>query len=238
MNFSENVGLGDRFIRELRTNGGTLCISALSVAEACRLDDPRHAHHIDRFLREIGQQIYCADMLATFKSESPYTGLLTAPPADQDLVREMLVPPEFCVPGTFVRAWMHRAKVAPTFNDINLQVAERFAAFRETEEYRKKAKNARLDRQVPWLHIVVAELMRPAILNSQEAIAESDTADLQHAVMGLMHCDFVLLDGKWADRATSLRQRLGERGGHLARCFSGRGNGCETFLRALETYPR
>src|SRR3546814_8715763 len=95
MNFSENAGLGDRFIRGLRANGGTLCISALSVAEACRLDDPRHAHHIDRFLRALGQQIYCADMLATFKSESSYSGLLTTPPADQDLAREMLAPRNF-----------------------------------------------------------------------------------------------------------------------------------------------
>src|SRR3546814_11564030 len=101
---------------------------------------------------------------------------------------------------------MHRAKVVPTFNDIDLQVAKRFAAFRETEEYRKKAKNVRLDRQVPWLHIVVAELMRPAILNSREPIAESDTADLQHAVIGLMYCDLVLPYWKWAGRAPSLRQ--------------------------------
>lgn len=111
--FSESPELSDRFISGLRKNHGTLCISGLNVAETCRMEDPRHAHHIDRFLREVGLQIYCVDVLATFQSEDPYTGVLTAPPADQDLAREMLEPPEFGVPGTFGRAWMHRKRVVP-----------------------------------------------------------------------------------------------------------------------------
>lgn len=236
--FSDNCELSDRFISGLRRSGGTLCISGLNVAETCRMEDPRHAHNIDRFLRDVGQQVYCADVLATFQSEQPYTGTLKAPPADQDLAREMLEPTEFCIPGTFGRSWMHRKKVAPDFDYINAKVASRFAEFRETTEYRERARIARPNRQIPWIHIIVSELMRPAILNLHEGIAENDTPDLQHAVMGLMHCDLVVLDGKWADRAASLRKRLGERGSHLAWCFSGRGNGCENFLRALETYPR
>jgi hypothetical protein len=84
------------------------------------------------------------------------------------------------------------------------------------------------------------ELLRPLVLAPQEPFKPNDAADLIHAVIPAGYCDFVLLDGKWADRVERVRKRVADQGLRLklARVFSQRNDGIERFLDELGSFPR
>ena len=64
--------------------------------------------------------------------------------------------------------------------------------------------------------------------------------DLLHAAMPVNCCDFVLLDGPWAERVEKMRPRVSKTAMEMpiASCFSQRNNGVESFLAALENFDR
>jgi hypothetical protein len=78
------------------------------------------------------------------------------------------------------------------------------------------------------------------VLAPQEPFKPNDAADLIHAVVPAGYCDFVLLDGKWADRIERVRVRARNHGVDmkLARVLSERRNGLELFLQELENFAR
>ena len=59
-----------------------------------------------------------------------------------------------------------------------------------------------------------------------------------HAAMPINCCDYVLLDGPWVERVNKMKQRIKKTGMimPIAKCFSNRNNGVESFLADLEVF--
>ncbi len=59
-----------------------------------------------------------------------------------------------------------------------------------------------------------------------------------HAAMPINCCDYVLLDGAWAERVEKMRRRIAKVGSvmPLAKCFSRRNDGVQAFLGELEAF--
>jgi hypothetical protein len=86
--------------------------------------------------------------------------------------------------------------------------------------------------------VILGELFRGFTLDSSASISKNDVIDLMHAAMPINCCDYVLLDGPWVERVNKMKQRI-ERTGMImpiAKCFSRKNNGVESFLADLETF--
>ena len=83
----------------------------------------------------------------------------------------------------------------------------------------------------------MGELVRGFVLDSNAAITENDAVDLVQAAMPLNCCDYVLLDGPWAERVAKMKLRLGKSPMvmPIAKCFSRRNDGISAFLTDLES---
>jgi hypothetical protein len=68
------------------------------------------------------------------------------------------------------------------------------------------------------------------------SIDRNDAGDIHHAILSIVYCDYVLLDGKWEDLHERMKRRFTELGLTIrtATVFSGRRQGVEQFLEALE----
>lgn len=234
MGFAEQSQMRARLVDGLRAASGSLCLTAISLAEICRVDDPRHAHHIDSLLQELQGNVFAIHLADLLSGQAPYAAGRTHLPYDHELGFELTRPREFCIPGPFGRTWQARSRGAAAFNEMAVNVAAAFDRMRAVDEYREKALTAKPDRVAPWVYVVSGELMRAAVLNVKEKISPNDAADLQHALVALMCCDLSLLDKKFAARAESARSRLRDRGEQLGRCYSSKG--IETFLDALTSW--
>ena len=87
--------------------------------------------------------------------------------------------------------------------------------------------------------MLLGELVRELVLDPKLVITENDMVDLQHAMISIRCCDFVLLDRKWEQRVNTLRRRIEKKQEpqiRIAQCFSKRGNGVEKFLQQLEAF--
>jgi hypothetical protein len=72
------------------------------------------------------------------------------------------------------------------------------------------------------------------------ASARAASARRHGGVMPLNCCDYVLLDGPWAERVKRMKARI-ERSAMvmpLAKCFSRRDNGVAAFLDDLESFDK
>jgi hypothetical protein len=89
---------------------------------------------------------------------------------------------------------------------------------------------------VPTL-AVFQELIRPVYLDKRLKLSPNDGGDIQHAIMAIAYCDFVLLDGKWKEMHERMKKRFKKLGVTIptAQVFSGGLGGIEEFLNALET---
>lgn len=236
MTFAENEELGERLVGALTLSGGRWCMTLMSMAEICHVADRRHAEHIDRLLAKAQRFLHPIRLTEVLLQPEHYEDRSTLPPWDEGLANELALPREFCVPGAFGRAWAARSRAAATFASMTDRVAAEFNAWRKNPENIMQAKSARLDRPSRWIYVLIGELMRPAVLNASERISRQDSADLLHSLTALAYCDLALLDGKFAERANTAKRRLGVRGAHLPTAFSARGDGVESFLRALEKF--
>ena len=82
--------------------------------------------------------------------------------------------------------------------------------------------------------------MRGFNLDPNAPISANDAIDLLHAAMPVNCCDFVLLDGPWAERVEKMKHRVAKTTMEMpmARCFSQRNSGVQRFLSELEAFDR
>ena len=86
--------------------------------------------------------------------------------------------------------------------------------------------------------MIMGELLRGFILDSNAPMSENDAVDLIHAAMPLNCCDYVLLDGPWTERVEKMKLRLSKSSMvmPIAKCFSQRNDGINVFLTDLENF--
>jgi hypothetical protein len=96
----------------------------------------------------------------------------------------------------------------------------------------------RWDDSRPRTLLILGELLRGYVLDSNASMSENDAVDLIHAAMPLNCCDYVLLDGPWAERVAKMKLRLAKSSMvmPIAKCFSRRNEGISAVLADLENF--
>lgn len=144
----------------------------------------------------------------------------------------------FTPQGVAELAYQNRAGI----NDMIRSIAQSFTAAvakaRADPNYVHKSHNTPLDDSRPRTLLILGELLRGFILDSGAQMSENHAVDLLHAAMPLNCCDFVLLDGPWAERVAKMKLRLARSSMvmPLAKCFSQRNDGVNAFLADLENF--
>jgi hypothetical protein len=134
----------------------------------------------------------------------------------------------------------HRAVMREALQDLACSLREALVAARGDPAYVQKARVVPpSDARLRTL-LIFGELMRGFNLDPNSPIEENDVIDLLHAAIPINCCDFVLLDGPWAERVQKMNQRLRKNSMNMpvARCFSPRSAGMTTFLSELESFDK
>lgn len=233
--------LAATLIAALQASGGTLCISVVNAAEACKASDPKHARRIDTFLAAAMPQIAMVDLGAMAISEGiPDTAegeipvyALGDPPLERQLAFEfaMIVSKPNGI-GWVESAWLQRERRGDILSTVSANIATRWDEERQKEAWRDRARTAPLNRPAKRAWRVIADVMRPAVINTAQSIPVNDGADCLHALV-LPYCDFVLLDHKWADRAESTRRRFEKHGEKIGKTISQRTGGVAKLVEEL-----
>lgn len=239
MLFSSDAGLRVRLADAIHRSGGSLCIAPTHGGELCRVDDPRHAKDFDALLAAVWPHVFFIHVPQLLKMRDIETPL---PPGDLHGAAEAFRRYRHGR-GYFENLWTMgrtrrpgRQTLTEIFDKATTNTALKVDETRQDEKFKAKAKRfqPKNGRSRTW--VILGELMRPTILNDAQAFTVNDGGDMQHA-LGLVHCDFVLLDAAWVARVESGRRRLSEAGVELGKVYSKRTNGVERFLADLEAWP-
>jgi hypothetical protein len=133
---------------------------------------------------------------------------------------------------------INRNDLTRTIDEVTQMIIEGHKSIREDSDYLRKAKITLPGNNRTRTMVILGELFRGFTLDSSASISKNDVIDLMHAAMPINCCDYVLLDGPWVERVNKMKQRI-ERTGMImpiAKCFSRKNNGVESFLADLETF--
>lgn len=247
--FSEELDLQDRFVCSLLAKAGTLLLSHISFSEFAALSDARHCDQAEAFFERLLPNIYLTDfafdkLLQKERGEHNNAKRFW-PPADLPQLK-LFVERAGCqssrltMKGFVALTHETRYQISESTKVLKRTLVEGFTAARNEAEYVAKARRINpSDKRLRTL-LILGELMRSFNLDPNAPITENDVIDLLHAAMPVNCCDFVLLDGPWAERVEKMRPRVSKTAMEMpiASCFSQRNNGVESFLAALENFDR
>jgi hypothetical protein len=220
-------------------------VSHTNLAELTGPADPRHADEAAAFFEAALPNIYFAMFnvqQAINQEKLPRdTGIRLKAPPDVELL--MTVGRErpddfrpFTIANIIKVIAKHRDRLGATWHESNQELADHINQVRRNLETVRQAKNfSGHPAHVPTL-AVMQELLRPVFLDETLSIDRNDAGDIHHAILSIVYCDYVLLDGKWEDLHERMKRRFTELGLTIrtATVFSGRRQGVEQFLEALE----
>lgn len=247
--FSDDLGIQDRFVNVLMSIGGTLLLSHLSLIEFARATDARHCRDTEVFLERLLPNIFLTDLVLDKVLEQeraePSNQRRFWPSADLPQLkffgeRAQNTHFGFTMHGFITLAYNHRAEVVKSTDHAIRATVECIESARRDLDYVRKARNTVPNDKRPRTKVILGELIRGYILDCTAPISENDAMDLQHAAMSVNCCDYVLLDGPWAERVEKMRRRIAKAGMKMpiAKCFSRRANGVKTFLADLEAFVK
>ena len=245
--FSDDLVLQDRMVAALLEKRGTLLLSNISFAEFAKPSDRRHCIAAEAFIERVLPNIYFTDFaydrLQLQEEAEPNNLRRFWPPADLPQLKLFAERAQgallgFTMHGFISMAHDQHVLLAPVTADTIQIIRGGIEAARNDPSYVRKARNLLPDDKRTRAYVVMAELMREFHLNPSLQIKDNDVIDLLHAAMPVNCCDFVLLDGAWADRVAKLRQRIAKAGAilPLAKCYSRRDDGVSMFLCDLESF--
>lgn len=244
---SSDAVLGGRFLSALKASGGSLIISHVNLAEITGATDPKHADEIAKFLEAVLPNIYFAmfDVEKAIDQEKVArdTNIRLKAVPDIDLLLEVARqrPDDFqpfTIAGVIKVIAKHREKLNTAWKDSNRKLSDHINKVRSNAETVKQAKNFKGHLpHIPTL-AVMQELIRPIFLDKKLAIGPNDAGDIHHAITSITYCDYALLDGKWEDLYGRMARRFSELDLkiRLAKVFSERRKGLESFLNELENH--
>lgn len=245
--FSDDLALQDRLVRALRSKGGTLLLSNISFGEFSVPSDPQHATDAETFIERLLPNIYLTDFALDKVLERENSETNNAkrfwPSADLPQLklfaeRAQNAPLGFTMRGFVTLAHIHRVGIAAATAEVVQQIKAAIEASRADASYVAKARRFQPTDARPRTLVILGELMRGFNLDPIATISDNDVVDLLHAAMPINCCDFVLLDGAWAERVEKMKRRIAKVGSvmSLAKCFSSRNNGVQAFLAELEAF--
>lgn len=245
--FSDDPYLQNRLVNVLMSKGGTLLLSHLSFIEFTQAEDISHCHDAEKFIERLLPNIFFTDFALDKVLEQelakPNNSGRLWPSADLPQLKFFAehaqeTPRGFTMHGLFTMAHLHQAEFTKLISSLARTFHEKFDAARGDPNYVRKAKNIPPCDNRPRTMIILGELMRGFTLDSTATISENDVVDLLHAAMSVNCCDYVLLDGPWVERINKMKQRIAKSGVNMpiAKCFSKRNNGVDTFLDDIEAF--
>jgi hypothetical protein len=247
--FSDDLELQDWFVNALMSKGGTLLLSNLSFSEFAGATDPRHCRDAEAFLERLLPNIFLTDfaldkVLEQERTE-PNNQKRVWPSADLPQLklfaeRTQSAPLGFTMHGFITLAHSNRVELSKATNDLIRMILDGLERARSDPSYVIKARNVLPSDARPRTLVILGELLRGFNLDHTAPISENDVIDLLHAAMPVNCCDYVLLDGPWAERVEKMRQRMVKAATNMpiAKCFSKRGNGIAAFLADLEAFVK
>jgi hypothetical protein len=245
--FSDDAGMQDRFVNALMSKRGTLLLSNLSFSEFARATDVRHSRDAEVFIERLLPNIFLTDFaldkVLEQEQAEPNNERRFWPSADLPQLklfaeRAQDAPLGFTMRGFITEAHINRVELSKLTDGLNRMVLDGLEAARSDPDYVRKAKSIAPSDTRTRTMVILGELMRGFTLDSTAPISENDVVDLLHAAMPVNCCDYVLLDGPWAERVDKLRHRIAKSSMNMtiAKCFSKRANGAEAFLADLEGF--
>ncbi len=247
--FSDDLELQDRFVNALMSKGGTLLLSHLSLGEFAGATDPRHYRDAEAFLERLLPNIFLTDfaldkVLEQERTE-PNNQKRFWPSEDLPQLkffaeRAQSAPLGFTMHGFIALAHINRVELSKLTDCSIRMILGGLESARSDPSYVVKARNVLPSDARPRTLVILGELIRDFNLDSTAPISKNDAIDLLHAAMPVNCCDYVLLDGPWAERVEKMRQRIVKAATNMpiARCFSKRGNGVAAFLTDLEAFVK
>jgi hypothetical protein len=247
--FSDDLALQDRLVSILRSKGGTLLLSNISFGEFSGPSDPRHATDTETFIERLLPNVYLSDfaldkVLERENSETNNSRRFW-PAADLPQLklfaeRAQDTPLGFTMRGFVTLAHTNRAVIAAVTAEVVQQIKAGIEASRADPSYVARARTRQPDDARPRTLVILGELLRGFHLDAAAPISDNDVVDMLHATMPINCCDYVLLDGAWAERVEKIKLRIAKVGSvmPLAKCFSSRNNGVQAFLDELEAFDQ
>lgn len=247
--FSDELGLQDRFVHSLLAKAGTLLLSNISLSEFASLSDARHCDQAEAFFERLLPNIYLTDFafdkILQNEMHEPSNARRFWPPADLPQLklfveRASMQSSRLTMRGFVALIHENRDQISESTKGLKRMLVEKFTVARNDAEYVAKARRTPPSDKRPRTLLIFGELMRSFNLDTNAPITENDVIDLLHAAMPVNCCDFVLLDGPWAERVEKMRHRVSKMAMEMpiASCFSQRNNGVESFLAALDRFDR
>lgn len=245
--FSDDRDIQDRFVNALTAKRGTLLVSNFSLNEFATASDPRHCEDAEAFIERLLPNIFLTDFALdrVLAQEHAQANNLKRfwPSADLPQLklfaeRAQDSPLGFTMRGFITLAHVNRTELSRVSDAVVRQIKVAFKTSRHDPTYVAKARNLPPDDRRPRTLVLIGELMRGFVLDRAAPISDNDIVDLFHATMPINCCDYVLLDGPWAERVEKMRRRIlkADTNMPIAKCFSGRANGVEVFLADLEAF--
>jgi hypothetical protein len=217
-------------------------VSHANLAEITGPADGRHAEEIARFFEAVLPNVYFAmfNVQQAINQEKQPRNIgirLKAPPDLELLMAVGRERPDDFQPftiATIIKGIAEgRDRLGVAWRESNQRLADRINEERCNPETVRKAKSfADYPAHVPtWA--VMQELLRPAFLDNTFRIGGNDAGDFHHAILSIVYCDFVLLDGKWEDLHERMKRRFAELGLTIptASVFPAAGAALSVFFR-------
>jgi hypothetical protein len=248
--FSDDLHLQDRFVSALMSKSGTLLLSNISFVEFAAASDPQHCYDTETFIERLLPNIYLTDFALDKVLEKESGERSNAkrfwPSADLPQLKLLAERAQSASSGLTLRgfvslAHVNRTQLSQSIEELIRMVGDGLNSARSNASYVDKARNIRPSDERPRTLLILGELLRDFTLDPRRAtISKNDVIDLLHAAMPLNCCDYILLDGPWAERVVRMKQRISKTSMKMpvAQCFSQRDNGVEAFLADLAVFDK
>lgn len=245
--FSDDAHLQEMLVAAIQSQGGTLLLSTFSFAEFARNDDRRHTLAAEEFIERLLPNIFLTDFALDKvheQEQQEHDNIRRFwPPADLPQLklfaeRAQDMPRGFAMRGFIAMARDNYVPLEQGTKDVLHMIRVGLEAHRADPEYIRAARNVRPTATRTRTFVIMAELMREFILDPSLPLSDNNIMDMIHAALPVNCCDYVLLDGAWADRVSKMKQRIQKAGTIMpvASCYSRRDNGVLRFLEDLTNY--
>ena len=244
--FSEDINLQNRLIRAIKDKKGTLVISIINFMEFASATDPKHSLETESFLDKVLPNIYFADFDID-KVKNKENNMLNNedrfwPSADlfhlHELYQSSTRHNKPTTAGMFQKFQAERKYVLGLKAQVILDIRNAIdSTFKETS-YKSKARNIDPNNERTRTSIILGELLRDFVLDSNANMSDNDIIDLAHAWTSTNCCDYSLLDNAWRERVKKMECRIQKSSIKMpiAKCYSKKHNGIESFIDSLEAF--
>ena len=248
--FAEDPALGARFRAALLARGGTLALSALSLADFVGLSDPRHTEAAGEFIDSLGASLFFIEFDPFKVREREYDVIAgrtrECPAGDCGFLWQFAEPAIYRHQPMGVRAWFaavhgHRDKLLTQRDELGTTVFKAIDALRARataepgirSDMRQPLRGADRPRATNMLlRVLIADV------EADQALPRNPSTgiDLFQSIVPAAYCTYVLIDGAWQPRISRTKEMIASEGfkARVATAYSGRDDGVERFLGELE----